>query len=247
MICNSGSAFVARAVDGRRLKFEEEGIYHGVFVMRDRETGTLWSHYTGEAIDGPLKGETLQWLQSDRARFGRLTRERPDATVPVASAMKMRPTPPASGRTVMPELLPPGFEPTMPDAEDTRLHRHQHGLGIALGGGQRFYPLDALASVSVVNDAVGDVPVVVAIFDQGEAASAWSRCSDGRELTFEPHDWESRVAMKDAETGSVWVAGEAVAGPLAGTRLTPVRSLISDWYGWAAYFPKTSIHGADGG
>ncbi len=246
MICNSGSAFVARA-GGRRLTFEEEGIYNGVFVMRDRETGTLWSHYTGEAFEGPLLGTTLDWVQTDRARFDRLKEQWPDATLPVRNAMRMRPTPPASDRArAMGPGLPPAFEPTMPESRDRRLRPHEHGLGVFAGGAHRFYPLDLLGSEAVVNDEVGGAPVVVLVQDGSEAAAAYSRCVGDELRTFEAAKWEGRAALRDVETKSIWTAqGEAVRGSSKGQRLTPVRALVTDWYGWWAYFPKTTVRGPE--
>jgi len=231
---------VARA-DGRRLTFEEEGIYNGVFVMRDHETGTLWSHYTGEAFEGPLKGRTLEWIQTDRSRAGRLLAESPDTTVPARKSMKFRPSAPAASKrdAAMGDFLPPAFGETI-DKRDKRLAVHEHGIGIFAGGAHHFVPLDALSKRSVLQDRVGDLPVVISIFDKGEAAAAWSRCVDGEPLTFAAATWEDRVALVDQQTRSTWVAGEAVDGPMKGRTLTVVRSIITDWYGWVAYFPDST-------
>jgi hypothetical protein len=243
VICNSAAAFSAR-VDGRRLSFEEIGIFNGVFVMQDRQTGTYWSHYTGEALMGRLKGAVLEWVPVSRTRFGRLIEEHPGTTIPVRRALKFREIPPMSGRDrAMGERLPPNFAETLPDGID-RLPRHAHGLGVAVATERRFYPLDRLAGRPVINDRIGEVPVVVLIQDGTEAAAAYARCVDGRALTFEPAQWQGRAALRDRETGTTWIsAGEAVDGPGTGSRLEPVRSMITDWYGWAAYFENTSVYG----
>ena len=39
--------------------FAEHGLYDGLFLMKDEETGTFWDHMTGRAVYGPLVGETL--------------------------------------------------------------------------------------------------------------------------------------------------------------------------------------------
>lgn len=231
-------------MDGRRLSFEEQGIYNGVFVMRDRETGTLWSHYTGEAFDGPLKGTVLEWIQLERAERDRAVAEWPDATVPRRGLLRYRSIPPLSGRArTMGNQLPPNFADTMP-AQDSELKRHVHGLGVALGRAHRFYPLDALAEAWVVNDVVDEVPVVVMLQDGPATAAAYSRCVAGQTLSFSSVEHGGDRALRDHE-GTVWTArGSAVAGPRKGEQLTPVRSIVTDWYGWGAYFPKTTVHGA---
>jgi hypothetical protein len=245
VICNSAAAFGAE-VDGRRLSFEELGIFNGVFVMRDHQTGTLWSHYTGEALDGRLEGKTLEWVQVRRTRFDRMLEEHPDATVPVKRAMQFRKVPPMSNRShAMGEQLPPNFAETLPEGID-RLPRHTHGLGVSVGAERRFYALDTLADRPVVNDSVGDVPVVVLIQDGTEAAAAYTRCVAGSPLTFEAAEWRGRAALKDRESGTTWAStGEAVDGAMKGQRLTPVRSIVTDWYGWAAYFQSTTVFGLE--
>ena len=39
--------------------FAEHGLYDGLFLMKDEETGTFWDHMTGKAVYGPLAGESL--------------------------------------------------------------------------------------------------------------------------------------------------------------------------------------------
>jgi hypothetical protein len=158
--------------------------------------------------------------------------------------MLFRQVPPMSGRDrAMGEQLPPNFAGTLPEGIE-QLPRHAHGLGVAVGSTRRFYPLDRLAGEPVVNDRIGDVPVVVLIQDGTEAAAAYARCVDGKALTFEPTDWQGRAALRDTETGTTWASnGEAVSGSMKGSNLQPVRSMVTDWYGWAAYFQNTTVYG----
>src|SRR5215469_2149013 len=49
--------------------------------MFDRETNTLWSHLTGEAIEGPLKGRMLEIIISDRSTWGVWRQRYPSAQI----------------------------------------------------------------------------------------------------------------------------------------------------------------------
>jgi len=51
--------------------------------------------------------------------------------------------------------------------------------------------------------------------------------------------------ITDVGTGSEWsVDGLAVAGPLEGTRLAPVRdAIVSFWGAWNAFHPGTELWG----
>jgi hypothetical protein len=51
----------ARQLEGKRLSFIVSGmLWRDSLIMMDRETETLWSHVTGEAIRGPLAGKRLE-------------------------------------------------------------------------------------------------------------------------------------------------------------------------------------------
>ena len=68
-------------VNGRVLHFHLAGINNQNFIMRDEETGSWWQQVTGEAIQGPLKGQTLRPVFHDELTFGLWKREKPDGRV----------------------------------------------------------------------------------------------------------------------------------------------------------------------
>ena len=50
-----------REVEGRELTFGVSGkLFKNALVMYDRETRSLWSHFSGEALSGPMKGRRLE-------------------------------------------------------------------------------------------------------------------------------------------------------------------------------------------
>jgi hypothetical protein len=54
------TAIYDRRVDGRELVFENSGaLWRDTLVLRDTETGTLWTAATGAALFGPLSGRRL--------------------------------------------------------------------------------------------------------------------------------------------------------------------------------------------
>lgn len=62
----TGTALVyERTVGARALTFKLEGEANGIqTVLVDNETGSRWQAFTGRAIDGELKGETLERVLS---------------------------------------------------------------------------------------------------------------------------------------------------------------------------------------
>src|SRR5262249_33252229 len=59
-LCNSACVYYRR-VRGRDLSFAVSGkLWNNAMVMYDKETQSLWSQFTGEAIHGKLKGARLE-------------------------------------------------------------------------------------------------------------------------------------------------------------------------------------------
>lgn len=67
---------------------------------------------------------------------------------------------------------------------------------------------------------------------------------DGKELTFFVSGklWGSSLVMEDKETGSEWshILGKAMAGPLEGTKLTILPSVMTNWESWLKQHPNTT-------
>jgi Protein of unknown function (DUF3179) len=83
-----------------------------------------------------------------------------------------------------------------------------------------------------------DAGVIAESRDVG-TATAFDRRLDRRVLSF-VSDGSGRA--RDRETGSTWdITGSAIAGPLAGRRLRPVRHDVQFWFAVAAFLPDATI------
>lgn len=223
-------------MDGRRLRFHLAGINNQNFLMADEETGSWWQQVTGEAIQGPLKGRRLDLVFHDEIAFRDWQREHPGGRV-------LRPDP-VSGR-----LESEGWETgvarlpvVVKPAKGDPLGPRELVAGIRLGDAARAYPFAALRQQNPVQDAVGGVPVILIVGEDGRSVRAFERRVDGRELQLFLKPASSPLALVD-ETGSVWsFAGEAVSGPLAGKKLSKVYVLKDYWFDWKAYNPRTTVY-----
>ncbi len=74
---------------------------------------------------------------------------------------------------------------------------------------------------------------------------------DGRAIVLGNHGalWGNAMTWFDHETGSVWSQplGEAILGPLAGTRLELLPSTLTTWGDWTATHPDSLALAAPGG
>lgn len=58
----------SRELDGQTLTFYADSISPESAPIKDRETGTRWT-LAGRAVDGPLRGEELNWVSSVQCRW----------------------------------------------------------------------------------------------------------------------------------------------------------------------------------
>jgi hypothetical protein len=115
-------------------------------------------------------------------------------------------------------------------------------VGVTADGEARAYPFDVVVETGVVNDRVGDLPVVVTV-TPGDTLIAYERRVEERVLTFASGD-----AAHLRADGSRWerATGRAIDGPHDGRRLesaTDVPAMF--WKGWNAFHPETTIYKGD--
>jgi hypothetical protein len=120
-------------------------------------------------------------------------------------------------------------------------------IGVEENGAYLGYPIDVVQGAGgVVNDLLGEEPLVVFYNDESQPGLAYSRRLNGQVLEFFNGPSEG-FDLRDRDTGPIWNARcEAVSGPLDGSTLSFVPSFLSEWYGWLAYPPDTGIFQSDG-
>lgn len=250
-LCNTALVFDSR-VGGEELRFGVSGLLRNSdLVMWDDGTVSLWQQVTGEAIVGAAAGTVLTHIPSAIVSFGEFAAAYPD------------------GRSLSRDNgggIPYGFNPYegyssraapypfFTGEVDPRYGALERVVGVTIGGAATAYPFPLLAEVGAVNDSVGGVPITVfwggdtadaldsRVVREGRAIGtgiAYLRQVDGRPLTFVK---EGEV-FRDQETSSTWtLLGEAVSGPLAGSRLEIAIHRNEFWFAWGAFFPEGNVY-----
>lgn len=143
--CNMGSV-ANPVIDGEILHFSGTGIYNGMAVMRDAETGSFWEHATGECIQGSLRGTHLEITHIQLLLVEQVLENTPSALFAVAkqswltrllSYLLLKPMATPEGH------MPAPFRLSMGE-QDKRLPELQLGLGIWINGKARFYSMETL-------------------------------------------------------------------------------------------------------
>lgn len=251
-VCNTGIAYDLR-LDGKPVFLDFYGLYNGVVLLCDRQTGSVFLQAEGRFVKGPLTGKSLNHLPVLDITWGEWRKLHPQTTVMSPDTrFSDRYRPVGSPQVRGNSRLSPFFISTLTRG-DLRLSPFESVLGIALAASgdagkkaYRAYPVQVVLDAGgVVNDDSPGQAVAVFVDPGTRSASAVSRVLEGRTLTFEARkEGDGGFAIYDRETGSRWnLEGKAESGPLAGKTLTSMAGNRSQWYGWAAYFPETSIYG----
>jgi len=246
-LCGSGVT-AERKVNGQETTFGVSGLlWMSDLVMYDGLTESLWSQVLGKAVQGPKTGTSLSLLPSTITTWTEWREEHPDTQVLL---------PPPESNTVQGEVNRNYDRNPYVGYEDSErigisrgsespgpLHPKAQVIGVTSGGTARAYPFEAVKEAGgVVNDTVGDRPVVVAT-TPSETLVAYVRRVDGETLEF---SLDGDVLKAG---GSRWklISGKALDGPHEGKQLERAndRSQMF-WFAWVDFFPDTEIFGQDG-
>jgi hypothetical protein len=238
-----GSAVIySRELDGRTLLFgNTSALYESDLVMFDRETGSYWFQVRGEAIVGQLTGERLPVLPSTTMPWGEWKRLHPEGRVLVADGEEAFGSRYALDSFGSYEALLERGEFAFPVSRtklDGRLPASEIVVVVEAGAAAKAYP-PRLVGDAAVNDRIGDRAIV--LFSRPDTASATVFAAEarGRPLTFRLEDG----AFVDVQTGSAWNrAGEAVVGPLAGTRLEALPTRRAFWFSIGVSDPGIELY-----
>jgi hypothetical protein len=158
-ICHSGMGFSPLA-EGRELHFSAGGLYDGIVLLTDDETGSYWNHITGRAVYGPSLGVQLDPFPLDITTVGcELERN--------GNCQIFEGKPSLFGRFMGHQLrhglsrkgfMPFFFKRTMLPI-DPRADKMSQGLGVVIDDASRFYPVSELNSP--VHDRLGGIDIEV--------------------------------------------------------------------------------------
>ena len=203
--------------------------------MRDRETGTIWTHLDGKAIAGPLEGQRLNMIPIPQITWGQWKAD-------YAETLVLSPDTAFQDRYLRPVQIGV-FNPNEAIYGDDRLPSNELIVGVEVDGVFKGYPISELEENGmVVNDNLAGKAIVVVYDSAARTGVAYLRLFDGQVLEFY-NSSEDGYEVRDRETDSLWdVHGRTVEGAYGQARLEFVPSFISEWYGWSAYHPETELY-----
>jgi len=217
-------------VNGEVHHFECRGVYNGLSLLWDRESGSFWDHITGEAVYGPLKGKKLPVFNLLQMNVQAALADDPELEIAISSRdIETNIWSPYLDESAD---LPVTYIPSMAE-EDTRRPTMDIGLGVWTDDVQRYYPLRTLRqrnravvdrlggkSILIYIDALSGTPVAIAT----RAKSAEWR---GEDLYLDSGEVIRQGVLLDKNGHKM-----AVKKPM---------QFFTRWYGFAYTFPKCEI------
>lgn len=257
-LCNTAIGYY-RQLGDRIFDFGTSGrLYNSALVMYDRQTESLWAHYTGQAIAGALTGSQLELIPMATVAWETFLDEHPNGLVMTRPGGFGR----SYGTNPYVNYDTPSGSPTFfGGTPDDRLPPQTRVLVIRHSGASVAVQLDTLSSAGVLPLNLGGTPVValhlpgtatpiqnqqVAFGRDVGATGVFDTNVDGQTLTFNRiADAASSAgpgAFTDDQTGSTWsILGRALDGPLAGAQLQPIEHIDTFWFAAAAYDPAIEL------
>ncbi len=223
-------------VDGEVHWFAEQGLFDGLFLMRDEESGTFWDHMTGDAVYGPMVGSSLEVQPLVMTTAEQALEMAPDARITLSDqAIRRDSDMKVDGLLAgIRGRLNAFFQGTVAK-EDDRRPTMDLGLGLWTDSEARYYPMDRVREEGrAIVDTFNGERVLIFIDPETFVLSAFLVSGDDPE-------WRGdRLRLSDGSYVENGVLHDASGDAVAGAR--PLQ-VFTRWYGFSLTFPETEIWG----
>lgn len=229
----------AAEVNGQRLIFQVAGVYRRNMIIRDRQTGTLWQHATGEALLGPLKGAQLQPLGGELTRWSKWKEMNPHTSLAVEPIPEHGRFPGLIPRDRLEYLLETfstnyaasGF------VTDNRLPMHEEIVGVSLAGVDRAYPLVVIRNQGVIHDRIGENSIAIVYDADADHVNAFNCLVSDKIIELAPAN--GALSSLDGMMRWTWMGNPLTANTPPLQKLQIERQW---WLGWVEFHPTSEVY-----
>jgi hypothetical protein len=237
VICNTGM-IMNPVVHNEMLHFYVAGVYNGMLLMADTETGSYWDHITGKGLYGKYENYQLEILQSHQVLTTKEVLEQyPDCLYGLTKLnffqklfSKFQHWKANTGGT---GFLPPGFRKSMLTI-DNRLPEMEMGLGVWIDSKARFYPIKLIKqNGNYLFDTFHNRALLIYISPTTFIPIAMyldeitSVTFEGKKLSFQNGDYVLGGNLYSSHNEKLGVSAP--------------NHIFSRWYGFVSTFPNCEI------
>ncbi len=219
-VCRTGRVFEP-LVDGKPEVFRLVGMDHFNAMFEDKTTGSWWRQANGEAITGDLKGKLLPEVESYQLNLRTFFAMYPNGTV-MQLEQKFKNSYDTLGR------YEKGKSKSQLTRSDSSAWQDKSWVvGIDLDKQAKAFSWIDLKKDRVINDKVGDVPVVVALASDDQSFVAFKRNAD-----------EQFILRNDSLIGTT-NRYDLLGHGADGSSLPMVKAYQEFWHSWSTFHPYT--------
>jgi hypothetical protein len=222
-VCRTGRIFEP-TVDRKPEIFRLVGMDHFNAMFEDEATGSWWRQANGEAIAGPLKGKMLPELPSTQTSLAEWLKLHPNSKV-------MQPDPVYQAKYDSMSRYETGRGRSELTKTDTTSWKDKSWVvGLQIKGKSKAFDWQKLKKQRVVNDEVGNVPVVLVIAKDNQSFFAFEKPENSQQFAIRN---DSLFAGNTAYN----LLGKRIAG--IGEDLQRVNAYQEFWHSWRTFHPDT--------
>jgi len=222
-VCRTGRVFEP-IVNGHPEKFRLVGMDHFNAMFEDSSTRSWWQQSTGEAVAGKLKGATLPEVECVQVSVSKWFELHPNGLV-MQTDEASKDDYDAEGK----------FERGESKGKLTRTDRSSWNdkswvVGVTIGAASKAYDWNRLKTERVINDRVGDTPIVLVLAVDEQSFAVFERPVETE--TFSISD-----DILSAGGKSYDFAGRDLTAP--SQHLKRVTAYQEFWHSWRTFHPDT--------
>jgi len=215
-------------------------LYNTNLIPYDRYSGSNWSQIGLECVNGGLKGEKVDVIQVVETTWGNWKNMYPDTKVVSLNTGHSRnygTYPYGDYKTNHTFFL----FPVSP--KDDRIASKKRVLGVINNNSVKVYKFDNFSGgVSSFYDQFDGEEIILAGSNiRNFMVAFYPFTEDGERLQLSAVSDNSSIIFEDENDNQWNIFGEAVNGPLAGSKLKQPVSFIAYWFSWSAFYDNVEI------
>jgi hypothetical protein len=222
-VCRTGRVFEP-LVNGKLENFRLVGMDHFNAMFEDETTKSWWRQATGEAITGPLKGQILPEFESSQLTLGTFFSLHPFGKVMVGEDSSTE-SYDSLGR----------FEKGRSKSNLTRTDSlswkdKSWVVGIEVNDKSKAYDWIQLKQEKIINDNIGDTPIVIVIASDEQSFAAFVR------------NKEDNFIVRNDSLVSAHNMVDFAGRSADGNNLERLKAYQEFWHSWKQFHPSTEVY-----
>jgi hypothetical protein len=221
-VCRTGRVYEP-IVKGKPEKFRLVGMDHFNAMFEDAATKSWWRQVNGEAITGPLKGEALPEVESAQLSIKKLFELYPNALVMQLDEVSK------SNYDSLGRFEHGKSKNSLTGTDSLSWNDKSWVVGLQIGKASKAYDWNKLKQMHIINDKVGEKPIVLILSTDNQSFVAFERSSDSETFAIR----NDTLILDDKK---YTFSGREASSP---QQLKKIAAYQEFWHSWRTFHPQT--------